>query len=79
MLSMVLLTVKEKNNGTIIQAIGDEVIEFTAKDYAQQKADETIAIAKKAAEEAKIVAKKAAQEKLTALGLTIEELKALGL
>jgi hypothetical protein len=76
---MVLLTVKEKTMEQLFKQIGDEIIEFTAKDYAQQKADETIAIAKKAAEEAKIVAKKAAQEKLTALGLTIEELKALGL
>lgn len=63
----------------LFKQIGDEIIEFTAEDYAQQKADETIAIAKKAAEKAKIAAKEAAQEKLLALGLTETDLIAMGL
>ena len=59
--------------------IGDEVREMTNAEFAQYEADqaaEATRVAAKAAEEA---AKAAAQAKLTALGLTVEDLQALGL
>lgn len=59
--------------------IGDEVRELTAAELSQYEADQaeqaTLAAEKQAAQEAK----EAAQAKLTALGLTIDDLKALGL
>jgi hypothetical protein len=67
----------------LFKQIGDEVSEFTDEEYAQRAKDDADlaeAAGKKEAEEAEIEAAKAAAEaKLAALGLTIDDLKALGL
>jgi hypothetical protein len=59
----------------------DEVIdrEMTDAEFAQYEADQAEAEAKAAEAEAKAEAKAAAQAKLAALGLTVEDLQALGL
>jgi hypothetical protein len=59
----------------------DEIIdrEMTNAEFAQYKADQIEAKAKLAEAEAKVAAKTAAQAKLAALGLTVEDLTALGL
>lgn len=63
----------------LLTQIGDEVREFTAEELKQYKADqaeqEAILVAKAEAQ----AAKEAAQAKLAALGLTEDDLKALGL
>jgi len=63
----------------LFKQIGDEVIEFTEAEYAQVELDKVEA--KRQADEAnaKLAAKEAAQAKLAALGLTTDDLKALGL
>lgn len=63
----------------LFKQIGDEVIEYTPEEYAQQALDEQAGFALKAEEETKKAAKEAAQAKLEALGLTTEDLNALGL
>lgn len=63
----------------LFKQIGDEVVEYTAEEYAQQLLDEQAALELKAQEQAKKEAKEAAQAKLEALGLTTDDLKALGL
>ena len=67
----------------LLKQIGDEVREYTAEEYAQNELDkqELARLAAEQAEhEAEAAAKKAAAEaKLEALGLTAEDLKALGL
>lgn len=59
----------------------DEIIdrEMTDAEFAKHKADKVEADAKAAEVDAKAQAKAAAQAKLTALGLTVEDLTALGL
>lgn len=59
----------------------DEIIdrEMTDSEFAQYEADQIQAEALKAEIEAKAQAKLAAQTKLEALGLTVEDLTALGL
>jgi uncharacterized protein YfcZ (UPF0381/DUF406 family) len=59
----------------------DEIIdrEMTNAEFAQFEADQAEAEAKAAEAEAKAAAKTAAQAKLAALGLTVEDLTALGL
>lgn len=59
----------------------DEVIdrEMTDAEFAKHKADKVEDDAKAAEVDAKAQAKAAAQAKLTALGLTVEDLTALGL
>jgi hypothetical protein len=59
----------------------DEVIdrEMTNAEFAKYKADQAEAETKAAEVEARAVAKAAAQAKLAALGLTVEDLQALGL
>jgi hypothetical protein len=66
----------------IIETFADgTVIErnFTEQELAQIEADRLEYENRKAEKEAKAAAKEAAQAKLTALGLTIDDLKALGL
>jgi hypothetical protein len=62
---------------------GDEVREFTADEYAQRDLDIAAAIAAKtlqdAAEGKEAAALATATAKLAALGLTVTDLKALGL
>jgi len=53
--------------------------ELTAEEIAQQEIDEANFQARQAEFEAKATAKAAAQAKLSALGLTVEDLQALGL
>ena len=59
----------------------DEVIdrEMTTAEFKQYEASQAIFLAEKTELEAKAVAKEAAQAKLAALGLTVEDLTALGL
>jgi hypothetical protein len=59
----------------------DEFIdrEMTQEEFAQYKIDNANADAVKAEVEAKAQAKAAAQAKLAALGLTVQDLQALGL
>lgn len=59
----------------------DEIIdrEMTDAEFAQYQIDQAQAEALKAEFEAKAAAKAAAQTKLAALGLTVEDLQALGL
>ena len=63
--------------------IGTEVREMTDEEFAQYEANQAAAEAEKIAEAealaAEEAAKTAAQAKLTALGLTVEDLQALGL
>jgi hypothetical protein len=67
----------------LFKQIGDEVSEFTDEEYAQRAKDDADLAkleAKKEADEVKIAAAKtAAEAKLAALGLTTDDLKALGL
>ena len=65
----------------IIDCTTGEVIErdLTADELAQQEIDEANVLAEKAEAEAKAETKAAAQAKLAALGLTVEDLTALGL
>ena len=53
--------------------------ELTAQEIAQQKIDKAAFETRQAEFEAKAQAKEAAQAKLAALGLTVEDLTALGL
>jgi hypothetical protein len=53
--------------------------EFTAEEYAQKEIDSQKQLAAQFEAEAKAEAKLAAQAKLAALGLTVEDLQALGL
>ncbi len=53
--------------------------EMNAAEFAQYKADQAAEIARQAEAQAKADAKAAAQSKLAALGLTVEDLQALGL
>ena len=59
----------------------DEVIdrEMTDTEFAQYEADQAAELVRQAEAEAKAAAKAAAQAKLAALGLTVEDLQALGL
>ena len=60
-------------DGTIIDR------EMTTAEFAQYKIQQSEVQARKAEAEAKAEAKTAAQAKLAALGLTVEDLSALGL
>ena len=60
----------------LFKQIGDDVIEFTDSEYVQLEADNKKAAEKKAEAAA---AKAAAEAKLAALGLTADDLTALGL
>jgi hypothetical protein len=59
----------------------DEVVdrEMTVAEFTQYEADQAEALAKKAKAEAKAQAKATAEGKLAALGLTTDDLRALGL
>ena len=59
----------------------DEIIdrEMNDEEFAQYQADQVAEVARKAEAEAKAEAKAAAQAKLAALGLTVDDLQALGL
>jgi hypothetical protein len=67
----------------LTKQINDEIVELDAAEYEatiDAWADAVLAkAAKKAEAEAKVEAKAAAQAKLAALGLTVEDLQALGL
>jgi hypothetical protein len=69
------LTVIEHNleTGEIVER------EMTAAELKQAEKDKAISLAEKNAEQARVEAKAAAQFKLAALGLTVEDLQALGL
>ena len=59
---------------------GEEIIrDANAKELAQMEIDAANAVAKQAEVEAKAQAKAAAEGKLAALGLTTDDLRALGL
>jgi hypothetical protein len=66
---------------TIIDCTTGEITEreLNAKELTQQTIDEAIVLNEKTEAEAKAAAKAAAQAKLAALGLTVEDLQALGL
>ncbi len=59
----------------------DEIVdrEMTDAEFAQYEIDQANAVAEKAEVEAKAQAKAAAEGKLAALGLTTDDLRALGL
>ena len=79
MVYSVMLQVKDIKMDKLFKQIGDEVMEYTAEDYAQREKD-LIDLQKQAEEDAaRQAAKEAAQAKLAALGLTADDLKALGL
>ena len=59
--------------------IDDEVREMTDDEFKIYKKTQADNLARKAEEEAKAEAKASAQAKLAALGLTVEDLTALGL
>ena len=59
--------------------IDDEVRDATADEIAEIEAVRAEVAAKAAEEQSKVEAKEAAQAKLAALGLTVEDLQALGL
>jgi len=65
---------------TIVNANGEEITrDANAAELAQFKIDADNALADKAQAEAKAQAKTAAEGKLAALGLTTDDLRALGL
>lgn len=66
---------------TEIDLVTGQVIErpFTAEEIAQREADAAAAAASAQAEADALAARKAALAKLTALGLTVDDLAALGL
>ena len=72
---MIKLTVKDYNDET------KQVIEreFTAQEIQQYETDKAKAAEREAEAEAKAQARATAQGKLAALGLTTDDLKALGL
>lgn len=57
--------------------IGDEVREMTEAEYAQWQLDQQEAQAQQEAIEAKLAAKESAKAKLSALGLTEDEVNAI--
>jgi hypothetical protein len=59
----------------------DEVIdrEMTDDEFAKYQADKALWVAEKADQASTLTAREAAQAKLAALGLTVEDLQALGL
>lgn len=59
--------------------IDDEVRDATADEIAEIQTVRAEVAAKAAEEQSKVEAKEAAQAKLAALGLTVEDLQALGL
>jgi hypothetical protein len=59
--------------------IGQEVREMTDDEFAQYKLDQETEIKRQAKTEVMAQAKLVAQAKLAALGLTVEDLQALGL
>ena len=59
--------------------IDDEVRDATAEEIAEIEAVKAEIAAKAAEEQSKVEAKEAAQAKLAVLGLTVEDLQALGL
>jgi hypothetical protein len=63
----------------LLTQIGDEVRELTAEEIEQYRADQAEQAALAAEKQSAQEAKEAAQAKLTALGLTLDDLKALGL
>jgi len=63
----------------LFKQIGNEVIEYTEAEYAQVEIDKAEQIKLDAEIAAKQAEKEAAQAKLAALGLTTDDLKALGL
>ena len=75
------INMTKKPNTLIIDAITGEqtVRELTDAEFAQYELDQDYAQAKLAEADAKATAKAAAQAKLAALGLTVEDLQALGL
>lgn len=56
-----------------------KLVDFTADEIAEKEKEIKFLAAKAAEAEARAEAKAAAQAKLTALGLTVEDLQALGL
>ena len=65
---------------TIVNADGEEITrDANAEELAQFKIDADNALVEKAQAEAKAQAKAAAEGKLAALGLTTDDLRALGL
>jgi hypothetical protein len=80
---MVTLTVKDMLMEKLYKQIDNEVFEYTEEDYARYELDKAEAEARAQLEatkkaEAKL-AREAAEAKLAALGLTTDDLKALGL
>jgi len=71
----------KRPNTLIIDAItGEQIVrELTDDEFAQHQLDRAYAQTKLDEAEAKAAAKVAAQGKLAALGLTVEDLQALGL
>ena len=63
----------------LYKQIGDEVIEYTEAEYAQAEMDKAEQIKVDAQIAQKEADKQSAQAKLAALGLTTDDLKALGL
>ncbi len=74
---MAIKTVKE--NMTYKVQIDDLVRDATAEEIAEIELQKTELAAQKAEAEAKAQSKASAQAKLAALGLTVEDLQALGL
>jgi hypothetical protein len=63
----------------LYKQIGDEVMEYSAEDYAQAAIDQAQEAELQEAQAKAEVNKAAAAAKLEALGLTADDLKALGL
>ena len=63
----------------LFKQIGDQIIEYTEAEYAQAEMDKAQQIKLDAEAAKKVAEKTAAQAKLEALGLTTDDLKALGL
>ena len=78
---MATQTVKEKMKITEHDALTNITIdrEMTTAEFAQYQVEQATALAQQAEAKAKAEAKAAAQAKLAALGLTVDDLQALGL
>jgi hypothetical protein len=76
---MATKTVKDMAMEKMFRQIGDEVVEYTAEEYAQYEIDKAEDVKQAAAKAVNATNKGAAEAKLAALGLTADDLKALGL
>ena len=76
---MVTKTVKDMTMEKMFRQVGNEVVEYTPAEYSQYAKDQAEDAKQAEAEAVKAADKAKAKAKLEALGLTVNDLAALGL